>query len=209
MTNKFTAPPKQEKEYKLPPNGNIPARCFGIVDIGSHEKVYDGETKINREVIIFFELPNETAVFKEGEEAKPFVVNRRFTYSFHKKSNLRISIESWLGKKLTEEELDSGAFSLSDMLGKECLLGISHDLSKESGKTWANIKSITPTVKGMTIPAQINPSQTFFMGWGPEYKVDESDFVEIFPWVKKIIEESPEYKASNMGKKDEFLEMLK
>jgi hypothetical protein len=129
-----------------------------------------------------------------------------FTLSLHEKASLRKTIESWLGRKLTAKEEEEG-YDIYALLGKECIVNIVHNAVGD--KTYANVDSVSPLMKGMKAPAQITDS-VFFSLEKDEY--DELIFEGFGEWLKDIITESPEYVArlkdnaktplSNVGKDD-------
>jgi hypothetical protein len=71
-----------------------------------------------------------------------------------KKSHLRPFVEGIIGVALKDDE--AYAFDIEQLLGSPCLLSIVHEAGKD-GNTYANIKSASPMMKGMTLPEAINP----------------------------------------------------
>jgi hypothetical protein len=145
-------------DFELPPEGMRLARCFKIVDMGTHmEPVFGKEVhKAN----IYFELP--TTLQKQGPEAgNPFVIKQGYNLSHHGKANLRLALEGWYGKKFDTKALDAaGGFDLEKLVipnGRPALLNIVHS---EDGK-YANIATINPLPEGMECPPQIYPSFIF------------------------------------------------
>jgi hypothetical protein len=141
------------------------AICTGVIDFGLQpgSAMYP---KPKHQVYIRFELPDETITYtKDGEEVSgPMSIGRTFTASMGSKSNLRPFIESWFGKKFPSDDA-AGAFDLSKLLGRACLLNVTHQ--KKGDKTYANVQAATPLLKGMVPPAQHNPSVL--------YSLDEPD----------------------------------
>lgn len=133
--------------FELVPEGTHLARCYLMVDIGYQETA--NGTKL--QVVFGFEIPGELI------DGKPIIIYRVFTNSMHKKSHLRACIESWRGKKLTEEE--SQAFDLRKVLGHPCQLSVVHRDVGE--KTYANIAAITGLPKGLPVAPQVNESICF------------------------------------------------
>ena len=187
---KATVPTQGEAKIHSPiPAGTHLARCVSIVDQGTQETEFNGEKKIARKVRFTWETPEETAVFKQENGEQPFLVSKVFTLSLHEKASLTKTIESWLGRKLTDEEKSNG-YDITSFLGKECIINIVH---KESGdKIYANVDSVSPLMKGMTAPKQITESVLFSLEKG-EY--DQSIFDGLGEWLKNIIIQSPEYQA--------------
>ena len=152
---------------KVCPSGSHVARCYGMIEIGTVEQVYQGESKKAHKVIIDFELPLETAVFKDGEEEKPFVISKEYTLSFHEKSTLRAHLSSWRGKPFSDSE--AGSFDITKLVGIPAMVNVIHKASQDGTKTYANIASISPMPKGLTCPDQVNPSRILaYSNWNQE-----------------------------------------
>jgi hypothetical protein len=134
--------------------GTYPARCYSMVHIGTIQEEFQGEKKTMNKVRISWELPTELKEFKQGEGEKPYVLSKEFTLSLHEKSSLRAFLKSWRGKDFTEDEAKS--FDVTKLLSVTCMLSVGHKESK--GKVYAEINSVSPTIKGFNVPAQINPS---------------------------------------------------
>ena len=139
------------------PAGNYIARCYQMIQIGNVEEIILGEKKILNKVRIGWELPLELKVFSEERGEQPLVISKEFTLSLHEKSNLRATLKSWRGKDFTEKEAES--FDITKLLGVQCMLNIIHKPgTKDPGKVYEQIAGITPMPKGVTCPAQINPT---------------------------------------------------
>lgn len=188
----ITASSTPERPRFLVPAGAHVARCFKVIDLGTHERVYQGESKGHqRKVWINWELPNEP-VEVDGKEL-PAAVGKEFGLSLHEKAALFKFLTAWRGKPFTAEELKG--FDLLKLLGAPCLLNIVHEPSKDGSKTFANIASVSPLPKGMPAPAQVNPSQS--------YSIDDDGYGEKFQalpqWIKEKVMKSEEYLKSLRG----------
>ena len=179
----------ENKTYAPIPAGTHLARCVHIVDLGTQESEFNGEKKVARKIRITWETPEETTVFKEENGQQPYLVSKMFTLSLHEKASLRKTIESWLGRKLTAKEEEEG-YDIYALLGKECIVNIVHNAVGD--KTYANVDSVSPLMKGMKAPAQITDS-VFFSLEKDEY--DELIFEGFGEWLQDIIAKSPEYEA--------------
>jgi len=135
-------------------SGTYPARCYSMVHIGTITEEFNGEKKQLNKVRITWELPTELKEFKQDEGLKPYVLSKEFTLSLHEKATLRGFLKSWRGKDFTEDE--AKAFDISKLIGVPCMLSVGHKESK--GKVYAEINSVSPLLKGYTMPEQINPS---------------------------------------------------
>ena len=88
------------------------------------------------------------------EDGKPYGIAKKYTASLHEKANLRHDLESWRGRKFSEEELKG--FDLDKVVGVCCQLQILHTTKKSV--TYANIQSIMPLAKGQD---KIVPSKDY------------------------------------------------
>ncbi len=165
--------------------GTYPARCYSMVHIGTIQEEFQGEKKIMNKVRISWELPTELKEFKQGEGEKPYVLSKEFTLSLHEKSSLRAFLKSWRGKDFSEDEAKS--FDVTKLLGVTCMLSVGHKESK--GKVYAEINSVSPIIKGFTVPAQINP--TFELNYD-NFIMDA--FMTLPEFIRKKMEGSLEFK---------------
>lgn len=171
--------------FEQVPAGNYVARCIRMVNIGTIEEEILGKKKMMNKVAITFELPTEQRVFKEGDPESPYLVQKEFNLSMNEKATIRLYMESWRGKKFTDEEAVN--VDISKMLGKSCMINVVHKMSKK-GTAFPDIASITPLPKGLTCPPQINP--TFEFGYEP---FDKAKFDTLPEWIQKKIMLSEEY----------------
>jgi hypothetical protein len=159
-----------------------------MIHIGTIKESYQGEEKFINKVRLSFELPTELKVYKEENGEQPAVLSKEFTLSLSEKSNLRAFLNSWRGKALTEEECKS--FDITVLAGKACTLSVIHKTSKVSGKTYAEIASIGGVMKGMEVPAIMNPEIVFSVN-----NFDQVAFDSFPDFIKEKIQSSNEYKA--------------
>lgn len=168
--------------------GTYVARCYSMIHLGTVKESYMGDEKYVNKVRLTFELPTELKVFKEENGEQPQVISKEFTLSLGEKSNLRAFLNSWRGKALTEEECK--AFDITVLAGKACTLSIIHKTSKVSGKTYAEIGSIGGVMKGMEVPALMNPQMVFSVS-----NFDQVAFDSFPDFIKEKIVSSNEYQA--------------
>lgn len=168
-------------DFEQAPTGTHIARCYQIIDIGTHHGDYQGKPVVRNQVIVRWELPNE--VMETGD---PFIASRFYTNSLGEKANLRADLEAWRGRSFSEEELNG--FDLMNILGKPCQLSI----IDKNGKS--RVSGVMAMPKGMQCPPQINPSVAF---WIDEW--DQAVFDSLPDGFKKLIMESDEYKARGSG----------
>jgi hypothetical protein len=173
---------------KTAPQGAHIGRCYQIIDLGTTEDKKFGGRK--RKIQFLFELPNELEVFDESKGAQPYYVRTSMTLSMSEKANLRKFIESWIGKTMTDREASN--FEIMDLLSLPAMLNISHRVT-DAG-TFANIMSISPLPKGITCPAQINPSLSY-----DTTAHNQDAFSQLPEFVRTQIMESDEYRARLVG----------
>src|SRR4030095_12242369 len=82
----------------------------------------------------------------DGEHARRYDVARVYTLSLHERAALRKDLESWRGRKFTEQELSAG-FDLERLIGVNAQINVTHDLS-DDGSLYANVTTVVPPVKG-------------------------------------------------------------
>lgn len=117
------------------------------------------------------------------ESGKPFVIGQRYKISTFELSNIAKLIKGWTG------EVIGAGFSLKDYLGKPGLMNVVHNQSGE--KTYANIMTLAPLMRGMAAPAPVNPLVYFDI---EQLKHgDRSQFELTPPFIQKMIQVSPEY----------------
>lgn len=184
------------KDFKIAPAGNHLARLYSIIDIGHQETVWKGETKIMHKVVFTWELHGED---NDGnklttDDGKPLIVSKRYTVSLGDQSTLRKDLESWSGKKMTEE--DRKGFDLKTLLGKFCMLSIVHS---DDGK-YANVGSINSVPSAMRAhqPEGINAPIHF---WLNQYTKEQ---YEALPkYYREKITESSEWRGSKAKAEEE------
>ena len=121
--------------------GTYAARCYSMVYLGTLDEKFQGQEKTQKKVRLTFELPTELKVFKEENGEQPCVLSKEFTLSMHEKSGLRKFLQNWRGKAFTDEEAKK--FDITVLLGKPCMLSVIHKTSEKSGKTYAEIASVS------------------------------------------------------------------
>ena len=167
--------------YENPPTGMHNARCYRVIDLGTHEGEYQGQKNIKREVMIGWEIDE---LMSDG---KRFTVSGFYTASLNEKAKLRAMLTSWRGKAFTEAELDG--FDLENVLGAPCMVNL---VANDKGKVV--VSSVSPLPKGMTAIELTNTITHFSLD-----NFDEQAFSLLSDGLKKKIMESPEYKNHVSG----------
>lgn len=170
-------------EFQKAPEGMHIARCFKLIDCGTHINKLFG--KKQRLAWIFWELPNALMDENDKGEKYPFVVGKRYGLSHNEKSILRSDLESWYGKTFETKALDqAGGFDLEKLISREAMINVVHS---DDGK-YANIKSVNPMPAGMACPAQINKAFVFsFESYSQE------QFSKLSEKMQDFIKESDEF----------------
>jgi hypothetical protein len=181
------------KDFKIAPAGNHLARLYSIIDIGHQETVWKGETKIMHKVVFTWELHGDDDAGQplKTDDGKPLIVSKRYTVSLGEQSTLRKDLESWSGKKMTDE--DRKGFDLKTLLGKFCMLSIVHS---DDGK-YANVGSINsvPSAMRQHQPEGINAPIHF---WLNDYTQEQYDALP--KYYREKITESSEWRGTQAKK---------
>lgn len=123
---------RKKIEYTPAPEGLRQAVCCDVVDLGVVESMYGPKHKI--------ELRWQIEDTNPDNDNKPFMVTKRFTSSLHEKATLRSTLETWRGKKFSDEELDG--FDIEKLIGVNCQVQIIHNITDDA--TYANVQAVVP-----------------------------------------------------------------
>ena len=167
-------------DFELVPEGMHVARCYRVIDMGTQYNEHF--QKSAHKVIISWEFPEELM-----SDGRPFATTKRYTVSLHKKATLRQHLESWRGRKFTDEERNG--FEISKLLYKTCYVNIVHEANGEN--TYANVAAITPLPKGVTCPSAVNEQIILDLDVG---SFDQSVFDNLSDKLKEQIKGTPEWK---------------
>lgn len=176
-------PAPTERDFELPPAGTHLAVCYRVIDLGTQDSSYQGQTKKQHKVLLSWELPDE-----KMSDGRPFTISQRYTWSMSEKAALRRDLESWRGKPFTEADFGEHGFDIRNILGVGCLLTVVH--VGKNGKTYANISSIGRLMKGMQTPPLTNP-QAYL--WISTERWDADVFSKLSQGLQATIIKSPEY----------------
>jgi hypothetical protein len=122
--------------YSAAPEGLHSACCCDVVDLGIVAGAYGSKRKVR--IVWQLDLLDET-------HGRRFDVARVYTLSLHERAALRKDLESWRGKRFTEQELDG--FDLEKLLGAPAQVAITHSVA-DDGMIYANVSTVVPPVKG-------------------------------------------------------------
>lgn len=136
-----------KKEYTPAPEGLHQAVCIDVVELGLVTTNWQGKSYTSRKSEIRWVIEEV-----DPKTGKQHMLLRRFTESLSKKSALRPFLESWRGRKFTDEELKG--FDIEKLVGANCQLQVIHNLSND-GDTYANVQAVVPMHKNaarMAVP---------------------------------------------------------
>lgn len=164
------------------------AICIQIIELGTQEVQFKGETLQQQKVNITWELCEELM-----EDGRPFVISKEYTLSLNEKARLCKDLTGWRGRSFTDDELKG--FELKNILGKACRLTIIDYTNPKTNKTYSTVEAIATKSKLFDIEKPYNPIVLL--------DFDDFDF-DVFNSLSKYLQEkiqkSPEYKSLNMDK---------
>jgi hypothetical protein len=172
------------------PAGTYVARCYMMIHIGTTQENIKGELKWLNKVRVSFELPTELKEFRPGEGEKPFVIDKEFTLSMYKTSNLRKFLEGWRGKAFTDAEAE--IFDVTKLLGVPGMISIIHQTSAK-GNVYADISSCSSLPKGLECPPAIN-------------KLTELNYED--HWDANLYSKLPDFIKDKMAQSKQFRAMM-
>ena len=106
--------------------------------------------------------------------------------SMFENSNFRKFLEAWRGGRYTDEQAAAGV-DVSKFVGHTAMINLVHEPSK-TGSVYANIKSIAPLPKGMSMPAMFNDKRLYSV-----FQHDQSEFEKLSDYLKGKIAQSKEW----------------
>jgi len=136
---------KEFEKFPLPDEGTVQAVCAGVWDLGMQRTNYNGVDKLQHKVVIAFELNQMIDAPESDYHNMPYMLSKTYTLSLYENANLRHDLESWRGRPFNNEQVQKG-FDVESLYGFNCLMGVSHVTKND--KTYANITSILPLIKG-------------------------------------------------------------
>jgi hypothetical protein len=193
---------KTYTEYVKCPEGQHIARLVGLIDMGTQEIVWQGETKLKKKLYLQYEVypEGEDGQVETDKEGKFFLIGQDFTSNLSDKGKLLPFINSWRGKPLEAADFP---FDFSRMLGKYCLMTVVHNKSKDGTKTYANINGISPVPKKLAQNSAgesilpLSSTQAFFFDLDADNWANMTVFFETRLWdgIRGKIMASPEFQA--------------
>lgn len=152
----------EETKYIPAPAGMHPARLVSVVDLGSHDSTWEGETRTNRLFHLAWEL-----VGTDSGGGKPFIVSKsykvargNFGYYFNKTGGMFKLLKNWLG--LSDKEA-ARIPSVRSAIGKAALVQVSH--AQKGDRTYANVTNVSPVMSIGGVPVPVEPAVTPSLLW--------------------------------------------
>lgn len=115
------------------PIGIHNAVCCDIVELGI---IPDWDGKKRRKVRLMWQIDARM------EDGRRYVIGRKYTATLNPKGSLRPDLESWRGRKFTEEEVEG--FNLVKLLGKPCQIQVIHE--EKDGETFGRVRTVLPAL---------------------------------------------------------------
>jgi hypothetical protein len=131
----------ESKSFTPAPEGVHQAVAVDVIDLGYMDSTWQGKTSKKHKIDLVWQI-EETR-----DDGKRFCLYKRYTLSLGEKANLRKDLESWRGKAFTATEL--AGFDVETIIGVNCLINVQHSTSADGSKTYANVVSVMPLIKGM------------------------------------------------------------
>lgn len=128
---------KPDSTFSPAPEGLHHAVCVDVIDLGIKETAWGDRHKIR----IVWQIEETNA-----ETGRRFEVRKQFNLSLHEKATLRKDLESWRGRKFSEDELNG--FDVEKLLGANCQVQVVHGISDDAS-IWANVQAIVPPPKNV------------------------------------------------------------
>lgn len=162
--------------------GTYPARCISVIDLGTSDNEYRGETKKRHQMMLVWELPTERF---EGDFTGPRTLAKFYTVSLNEKANLRKDLEAWRNKSFE----DGQSFDFGKLLTVPSMLSVTAN-SKGRNK----ITAVTGVPKGMEVPPMESPTTYFDLS-----NFDREVFDSLSEGIQKLIQKSDEWAAIQGG----------
>jgi len=162
------------------PEGPHPAICDMFVDMGLQETTGKYAGKVQHKIYLRWQIPSLRLSYeKDGVQHEgPMTIGGSYTLSLHEKAGLRKLLQSWRGRAFTPDELKK--FDVTTIVGKPCLLSVSHAPKADGSGVYANIDAAMKVPAGMTIPP--------IEGEAIIYDADNmGSFEKLRPWMQEKI----------------------
>ena len=187
----FEAPKYEKKQRPIPNPGLQIAVCYSIIDLGTHNMVYQNQAPKPTPLIHFswefVNLPHQ--IFDEQKGPQPMAIFQEYSTSLGDKAKLPKMLASWrngiVPTNLTVE--------LPQFLGQPCMINVEHNKDKNNPNiTYANIGlkglGVMPIMQG----TQVNPLTNKKILFNLDHYSHEV-FLQLPGWIQKKIMDSLEW----------------
>jgi hypothetical protein len=139
--------------------------------------------------MVIWELPDERIdlVRDNATMSLARAINKEYTLSTNKKSNLRKDLIAWRGRDFTEDE--AAEFEVGNLIGANCQISVIHKPSKDGSKVYANVGSLMPLAKGAKKLEPENETLVYDIPLDGEITFP----AEMPEWIQNKIKNSEEY----------------
>ncbi len=181
-------------EFIPVPVGMHLARCYRIADLGTQTKVTQYGPKLQRTVMISFEVHGDGPDGKPmtTSRGEPMSISQDYNLTLNENSTLSKHLEGWRGSKFSDAEREGG-FDIRKILGAWAMVNVTASVSQKNGKTYHNISALMPVprmIKDSGLPDGFNDLGYFSME-------DEQPEMHTFETLSKYhqdkVKESPEW----------------
>lgn len=193
---------RQKNDVPLMVNGTYPAILIKIVDEGTKDVTFEGDTRKRRTVKFTFEFPLKKELWYVGDtEARPQVLSVSFTYlvgtsKTGKKSNLRLFLESMRGELFLSDQ-EASQYDISQLVGKLYNASVIQ-AATQKGRMYNKIQNVTPFQNywpneySQGLLNQTSPSLIFSID---NDGFESMNFAKLYAWERKELKESYEGQA--------------
>ena len=134
-------------EWDNPKPGVHNAVLIDIIDKGLQTWEFNGESKQAHKIRLLWEVEEKTS------GGKPMMAAKSYTKSLAPNSNLRAMLRSWLGREMSEQELNK--FETDDLIGRPAQVLVTS--YKKHGESRVYVKEVRKPLEDK----QLKPSGEF------------------------------------------------
>jgi len=152
--------------------GLHPARCAGVVDIGTQHGPYGAK----KQMIVFWDIMDEFT-----DDGRPLRLSKFYAANTHPESTFSKDLMSWRGKPFTAEEKDN--FEPFNIIGAKCQLNVV--LNKNNRTTVDKVLNASK----VDIPESTQPQLRFSI---EDYLDGKHSIDELPEWIQNFVKKSDE-----------------
>jgi len=187
--------PESTFEYELCPAGTHLARVFKIVNIGTIKESWEGQEKDSHKIRVYWELPSEKKTYEIEKDGKKetvnsvFSISQEYTLSFGDRAKLRPIVVGIMGEDFKTDQ-DAWNFNIEDILGKSCIINVTHRTSKDGQRQYAIVVSASALMKGQKEEEPVNEAKIVDVE-----TITEEELDKVYDTLRQKIKSSKEYQA--------------